>query len=167
MGGRRIKSRPGDVFLVPLDQNDAALGQVLASWKGELYIAIYDLKVPLSETNASLVCGREPLIAALSLDAKLWHGDWPIIGNVTSNLAGILHPVFKVGHNGSTYLVTRDRSVLRKALPEEASQLRLRTVYAPVALQNAILAHFGLGERLPRYEEFAYEYARRSSSLID
>ena len=104
--------------------------------------------------------------AALTLDAKIHHGDWPIIGNRKENIGTIPQPWFKVWVEGQTYVEARDRSVIRPATTEEATALRLRTVVAPVRLEKALKAFHGIGEWQPRFDELRAEYAAESANLI-
>ena len=161
-----ITAQVGDVFLIPIDDGRNGVGQVVANWKGELYIAVYDLALSDPIVDARIVLGQTPLFVALSLDAKLWHGHWPIIGNVHESVSRIPQPVFKVFVEGVTYVESRDRSLLRPASRDEAEGLRFRNVVAPVRLQNALNAHFGLGEWLSQYDDLRFEYALESSKIV-
>lgn len=157
------KAKIGDVFLLPIDGSRFGIGQIAGDWKGELYVVIYDAVYASGEVDPKNVLSEEPLFAALSLDAKIHHGDWRIIGNVTENLDGFPQPVFKVDHDGKVFLISRDRSVFRPASDLEAGALRLRTVVAPVRLENALKALHGIGDWNPRYDELRYDYALESS----
>ena len=155
----------GDVFLIPLDEGRYGIGQLAGDWKGELYVVIYD-KVVSAEASPADV-DNEPLqFAALTLDAKLYHGDWRIIGNRKENIETIPQPWFKVGVDGQTYVEARDRSVARPATAVEATALRLRTVVAPVRLENALKALHGIGDWHPRFDELRAGYAAESADLI-
>jgi len=140
------KARVGDVFLVPIDGTRSGLGQIAGDWKGELYVVIYDGVHLVQEVKPESVATERPLFAALSLDAKVHNGDWPIVGNFTANLGGIPQPVFKVDQGGQPILETRDRLTSRRATGREAEVLRLRAVVAPVRLENALKAHHGIGK---------------------
>ena len=157
------KAHVGDVFLVPIEGSRSGIGQIAGNWKGELYIVIYDAVFEGENVDPKQVVGAKPLFAALSLDAKIHHGDWRIIGNVTENLAGIPQPVFKVNQDGAVFLESRDRSMTRPASGAEAEALRLRTVVAPVRLEKALQAHNGVGDWNPRYDDLRYDYALESS----
>jgi hypothetical protein len=155
----------GDVFLIPLDERRYGIGQLAGNWRGELYVVIYD-KVVSAEASPADV-DNEPLqLAALTLDAKLHRGDWRIIGNRKENLETIPQPWFKVGVEGQTYVEARDRSVMRPATATEATALRLRTVVAPVRLENALKALHGIGEWHPHFDELRAGYAAESADLM-
>jgi len=158
--------RVGDVFLIPVDDSRFGVGQIAGNWKGELYVLVYEEICSQSSADPESVIDAKPLFAALSLDAKIHHGDWPIIGNVTRNLAHIPQPVFKVDQGGQVFLESRDRSISRRASTSEAKCLRLRTVVAPVRLENALKAYYGVGDWNPRYDELKADYAFDSSRVL-
>ena len=158
------KPKVGDVFLIPLDDARCGIGQVAGDWRGELYVVVFD-KVVSPDAHAEEAAGTGLLFAALTLDAKFFHGDWPIIGSAPDNLASIPQPVFKVDQGGQTYLETRDRSCSRKASPDEADNLRLRTVVAPIRIETALKAANGLGEWQGRFDELRADYAFSSSQF--
>ncbi len=160
------KAIVGDVFVLPLDEGRYGIGQLAGDWKGELYIVIYDKivsanAVPLDVNDAPIA------FAALTLDAKLHRGDWHIVGNHRENLKTIPQPWFKVSVEGRPYVESRDRSVTRPASAEENTLLRLRTVVAPVRLENALKASYGIGEWLPRFDELRANYAFESAELLN
>jgi hypothetical protein len=155
----------GDVFLVPLDGQRYGIGQLAGDWKGELYVVIYD-KVVSRDASADDINGADLQLAALTLDAKFHHGDWPVIGNRQDNLPGLPQPWFKVGVDGQTHIEARDRSVTRKATPSEEAKLRHRTVVAPVRIENALKALHGLAEWNPRFEELRADYALKSVEVV-
>lgn len=163
--GGMAKLKIGDVFLVPLDDERCGLGQLAGDWKGELYVVIYDKLVSRGASSED-VLGAGLQFAALTLDAKLYHGDWPVIGNRQDNLSDLPQPWFKVEVDGQTHIEARDRSVTRPATSTEAAQLRHRTVVAPVRIENALKALNGLGEWNPRFDELRADYAPLSAKLV-
>lgn len=161
-----VETRVGDVFLVPLDEDYCAGGQVVSAWNDELYLAIFDAKLPCKESNPMVVVDHAPVFLALSLDAKIWHGHWPIVGNVRSNLDRFPQPAFKVRQSGVFHIESRDRTLSRPATPKEVEQLLFRTVTSPAGIEAAIKAYFGIGIWHPHYDELLAENAFRSSSML-
>jgi hypothetical protein len=106
------------------------------------------------------------LFAALSLDAKIYHGHWPIVGNVKKNLKRIPQPVFKIDQGGRMYLESRDSSIYRPASNSQAERLRYRTIVAPIRLENALKALCGVGEWHPDYDELRADYAFDSARVL-
>lgn len=161
-----IQVKVGDVFLVPLDGRSWALGQLVSDYKGELYVAIFGQKLATREVAPYSVVDQEPVFLALTLDAKLFHGNWPILGNVQENLASFPQPVFKVRHSGVVHIESRDRTVNRPASAAEAGILRYRSVSSPAVVEKAVQAHFGIGEWSPHYDDFPAAYAFESARLL-
>ena len=155
----------GDVFLVPLDGERYGIGQLAGDWKGELYVVIYD-KVVSHDASPADIDGAELTFAALTLDAKLHHGDWLVVGNRRDNLPDIPQPWFAVGVGGETHIEARDRSVTRRATSAEAAGLRNRTVVAPVRIERATKAFHGLGEWDARFDDLRADYALQSAKLV-
>jgi hypothetical protein len=158
------KVRVGDVFIIPIEDTRYGIGQIAGASMSELYLVIYD-KVVEADVTPNALDGASVKFAALSLDAKLYYGDWPVIGNRLDNIATIPQPWFKVKQNGSTYVEARDRSVFRPATALEERALRLRSVVAPIRLEKALKAQHGLGEWNSSYDELTAEYASESASL--
>ena len=159
------KLKVGDVFLVPLDGERCGIGQLAGDWKGELYVVIYD-KLVSRDASPADVNGAGLQFAALTLDAKFYCGDWPVIGNREDNLAVLPQPWFKIGVGSEMHIEARDRSVTRPATSTEEAGLRHRTVVAPVRIENALKALHGLGEWNPRFDDLRADYALQSAKLV-
>ena len=155
----------GDVFLIPIDASRSGIGQIAGDWKGELYIVVYEAAFNGEQVDPDKVLTEKPLLAALSMDAKIRNGDWRVIGNLTTNLASIPQPVFKIWEGGKEYLESRDRKMTRPASRTEAEASKLRTVVSPIRLENALKAHHGVGEWTAKFDELRYEYAWQSSKF--
>lgn len=148
----------GDVFLVPIDSTRVGLGQIVDVLPSELYVVLYANAWKASSPPAPQeVVDQAVLFASLTLDAKLYHGDWTIIGNVTNNLANIKLPLSKVRISGEMHIESHDGRWSRHATPEEAEQLRFRKTVAPVRLEKALKAHYGILEPHPAYDELRYD----------
>lgn len=161
-----IQVKVGDVFLVPLDGKNWALGQLVSDYKGELYVAIFGQKFETQDVDPKNVIGQEPIFLALTLDAKLFHGDWLILGNVQENLASFPQPAFKVRQSGVVHIESRDRTISRPISPFEAEILRYRSVSSPAVIEEAVQAHFGICEWNPHFDKFPADYAFESSQLL-
>jgi hypothetical protein len=162
-----FKPQVGDVFLIPLDGRSAAGGQVIAIRDDEeLYIAVFDQRLNRNETDPAVAVDGVPILLTLSFDAKLFHGDWPIIGNLLGLVNRYPEPSYKVKHAGVMSLESRDHLVRRPASPEELEVLKYRSVAAPQNIEDAINAHFGIGEWSAHYDKYCAEYAIASSKLL-
>jgi hypothetical protein len=160
------KVNVGDVFLIPLAESCWAIGQILAAWNEELYVAIFGEKIHQPYPDPEIVIGLQPTFLVLTLDAKLWHEAWPVVGNVRENLSRFPQPAFKVRHKGVVYVESRDRKLSRPATASESQILRYRTVTSPAAIEEAVRAHFGNGDWNPRFESYLAEYAYKVSGVL-
>jgi hypothetical protein len=156
----------GDVFLIPLTEQSWAYGQLVSAWNGELYVAIFGDKTERDEANSKAILGIKPVFLVLTLDAKLWHGHWPIIGNVQTNLSSFPQPAFKVRQKGIVYIESRDRARTRQATAHESQILRFRTVTSPAAIEQVVRAYFGIGDWNPHFENYLADYAYKSGELL-
>lgn len=155
----------GDVFMIPLGDGTHGLGQVAGHWNEELYLVIYEGRVERSDARPELVVGARPFLGALSFDAKLLNGEWPVIGRVGETLPSLAHPVFRVMQSGEPYIESRDRSLYRPARGDEFARLQFRSVASPQVIEDAVKAHFGLDQWFPGYDRYLYDYALESSRL--
>lgn len=161
-----VEAKAGDVFLIPVSGSSYGMGQVVARYGEELYLVVYEVLTSREAATPELVLDEEPVLASLSLDAKLWHGHWPIIGNTTKNLTKISEPAFKINVGGAVLIESQDRSKNKEADPEQVDKLRYRTTVAPVRLENAIRAlHTGVGWNAA-YDRLSYRYALETSRLL-
>lgn len=169
MSGADMNTIPtvGDVFLVPLDEISAAGGHVIAIRENEeLYVAILDRRLRRSESDPEVAIAGNPVLLTLSFDGKLSNGEWPIIGNLAEAIERYPHPAFKIKHAGTMSIESRDKNVRRPATVDELEVLQNRSVASPMIIEDAIKAHFGLGEWNDSYDKRRAEYAAASSELI-
>lgn len=161
-----VKLEKGDVFSIPVSESLFGMGQVVDVLPQELYLIVFDGTWKANEMPAvSELNGREPFLATLSLDAKLWNGDWKVIGNYQENLSSIAIPLFKVRIGSDVFVESYDGDYRRMASTSETELLRNRKTVAPVRLEKALKAKWGIGDWHPAYDELTYDYAVSSSAL--
>lgn len=162
----KINASKGDVFLIPLDESRVGLGQVADVLPSELCLVAFAGSWPThSLPIANDVIAREPRFATLSFDAKIWNGDWRIIGNTVENLSSIRSPLFKVRVSGCVLIEKHDGSKSRLASADEAEFLRYRSTVAPIRLENAVKADHGIADWNPAFDKLLYSFAKDSSEL--
>lgn len=161
-----VQLKKGDVFSIPVSESIFGMGQVVDVLPQELYLIVFDRTWKENETTAvNELNGCEPFLASLSLDAKLWNGDWKVIGNYQENLGNIAIPLFKVRIGGDVFVESYDGGYRRMASTSETELLRNRKTVAPVRLEKALKAKLGIGDWHPAYDELTYDYAVSSSAL--
>jgi hypothetical protein len=156
----RIKLMVGDVFAVPIDENRVGVGQIVGKYgNSAYYFAIFDVVAPdgRSIDLDKSVLGRI-LFLALSLDAKLFVGDWTVLGRRPVR-AGMPLPAFKesVGVGDQIYVVDYSGERRRPAVGIESTMLCNRKVVAPVRLEKALRAKYGLEPWVAAYTDLAPE----------
>lgn len=137
----------GDIFTLPVDDDRVGVGQIAAIYKeGEYYFAIFDSifsSVPGPDIDEAL---NSPLLfLALSLDAKLYHKHWIVIGNRPVP-EGLPMPAYKElrGTHGEFDVVDYSGKRRRPGVNAEGELLTYRTTVAPVVLEDALRARHGL-----------------------
>ncbi len=159
--------RRGDVFLVPLSDEYRGVGQIVeALATGELYVVLFNGKYKReSQPKVIDIATMEPVFASLTLDAKLWHEHWSIIGNFTDNLVNIHQPTFKVRHSGVMHAESLDGEKYRPINVDEEQRLQPRRTLAPIRLQNALQAYHDLRDWEPYFDDLSYPLVVKSSQV--
>lgn len=162
-----INAKVGDVFLIPLDETSCVGGQVISIRdENEFYLAVFGQRLSKDETDPETATSGAPKLLGLSFDAKLWHGHWPIIGNLIEKVGAYPQPNYKVRIAGVLSFESRDATVTRPITDEEAKILEYRGVSDAAVIENAIKAIFGIGEWSEHYDDIRAEYAIASSKLL-
>ena len=127
----------GDVFKVPVTDELAVVGQIVARRSQVLLVVIF-AKAPEKDggrVDDAIASGIA--LAGVVFDAKFRNGDWPIVDNRPP--LPIVEPWFVVGHQqlGNLKLTNLDGSITRPAKPTETAEFdHLHLVY-PMVLQMA------------------------------
>jgi hypothetical protein len=151
-----IRTKIGDLFSVPLDGRKAGLGIVASMWNSELYLILFKEVFEADAIPKNLdIKSLQPFIASSSLDAKIWHGHWPIIAN-SKNLEWVIQPTYKIKEPIGWVAESFDRKQRMRISDELAEGLKYRKCVAPVRLEKALKAHNGYVEWNPIYDELLY-----------
>jgi hypothetical protein len=152
---KRFTPQVGDVFTISIDDHQVGIGQVVAKYGKEgYYFAIFDHIYPRSADLDISSALRKPLaFLTLSLDAKLFNGDWVVVGrhSVADDLP---LPAYKEarGVEGEFDVVDYSGQHRRKAEGGEPDVLKYRTTVAPVRLEKALRAKHGIGPWVDAYD---------------
>ena len=161
-----VTVRRGDVFLIPIDDDNNVAGQIVGNPDGELYLAVFEGLMDGRNFDFQEITRRPIMLLCLSLDAKLWHGDWEIIGNYDANLAQIPNLFFQVETLKGTMVESRDLNFSRPAGQEEKSVLRRRKVVAPIRVEKAAKAFYGAVPWDDIYDDLKPDYAYKVSEMF-
>jgi hypothetical protein len=159
-----IRSKVGDIFLIEVG-NERVVGQIVDKFKSALYVCVFDLKLAPGDPPPQSVAGLEPVFAAITLDALLFHGFWPIVANDKEGIDALCRPRYKIRIDGRTCIETFSGDQVRAASPEEEDQLAFRNISAPIIIDKVVKAYFGEGEWDPQFEKYKYAYAKRTASI--
>jgi hypothetical protein len=165
---RRFNARDGDVFQVPIDEDSVGHGQIIGSRPSTLLVAIFkELHPRSSAPHLTQIASGEVAFLAETFDAKIWNGEWPIVGNASPDHVRIPFPTYKVAIGRATdwYVETFDAPQRRPAKPWEIDSLPLRNIVSPIRLENALRALHGVGQWDPSYRLLEFDVIRRSSTI--
>jgi len=145
-----VAQRPqvGDVFTIACDERHVGVGQVVAKYGNDAYFfAVFEKVLNAKEVQECLYEALESDIRflALSLDAKIYVGDWPIIGSADVR-ADLPLPAYQEAVESGDHVDVVDYSGTRRrrASRHEVKQLDTRKIVAPVRLERALRADLGL-----------------------
>lgn len=162
------KIQVGDVFLIPLGNDQYGVGQVLARYQQtELYyMCAYDELIHGPHQNVSIAdCSLDSLLfLVFTFDAIIADGGWPVIGN-TKPPSDVPFPTYKVIQAGEELVESWDGSVRRRARPGETMNLDNRGGVSPIRLEKALKAHHGLQPWHPAYDKMKLEYIQERQLL--
>lgn len=136
----------GDVFKIGLSASSLGFGQIIDTYKAKmLLVAIFDVQraadLPVAIEG---VLASSAIFVCNTLDALLWHGRWQVIGQVPPDHERFPLPNYKVDIGGRLMVENFGATKARAATPPELDLLDFRTCYAPIGVENALKAHFGL-----------------------
>lgn len=167
---KKFASKIGDVFTIPIDDNRYGIGVIVYIDKGKLMIAVLDSTNNNSE-NPILEKVKDLSIVFLgyTLDAKLYHKHWPIVARIKPDeLPRIYFPYYKIGTPpDKIYIVNHKGDRVRPSTLEEFKALNYETTVAPIRYENALKAHFNLGEWKEDYDCLLYTRVLDSVKLVD
>jgi hypothetical protein len=144
---RKANLSAGDVFAVPLDDGRFVVAQVVATYgEDAYYFAVFEpVFARGDQPDLSEVTSTGVAFLALSFDAKIAAGHWPMLGN-RGVRRGVPLPAFKemVGGPGRIDVVDFSGTRRRSASPEESRRLPNRSFVSPALLEGAVRASHGL-----------------------
>lgn len=163
----KIRAKVGDVFLIPVDEATWVVGQLVRKKRSQLYVAIFADRYSSIDIDPKSILDKKPLFLVLTLDALLYHGIWPIIGNVQENRDSIPEPAFAVMIWGSgTHIISRDETISRLATREELQILKPRTIRSPNNVEIMVRNYFKENENQEEFDDYLATYAEKSGKLL-
>ncbi|BFO67000.1 Imm26 family immunity protein [Chryseobacterium sp. KCF3-3] len=168
---KRFKLNEGDIFAIPLGNNEFGIGQIINFPKTSdaFIVIIFDRKIDDLEKYADLkIEDLKIIFLGYTFDAKLYYKDWLIIGNYMDNITSIHLPFFKLGTSDDARLVDYKSKVLKHIDESQFNKLTYKSEIAPIRFENALKAHFGLQEWIPEdYDKILYEKTLESVKIAE
>jgi len=167
----KVQIRVGDVFIVPTGDGRAAVGQVLGIYgMSDYYFAIFDAVFPLENAAESAIGAlRLPLLfLGLSLDAKIYFGDWPVVAHAEVD-PSILLPAYKVsmGTIDNIHVIDYTGTWSRPATEAEVDFLEFRSTVSPVRFERALRASLCLEPWLELFDKLKPNELATTAALFD
>ncbi len=163
-----IRPKVGDVFEIPIDEARVGYGQIAAQRFESYLMVVFSTAYQRDQRpDTTLITSGDIAFVGESLDAKIWNGDWAIVGNVSPDLSRIPVPVYKVtvGDIGSWFVEDYEGTRRRPASPAEVNLLEFRTTVAPIRLEKALQALHGARSWEPTFRPLEYANVKRSSQV--
>jgi hypothetical protein len=164
-----MKLKIGDVFTIKLNNEEAGFGQVISfPNKSSLLISILKHKeIIASSYSLESILTSEILFLGYSLDAKLYHKHWEIIGNMS--IGNVVLPYNKLGTPpDEIYITDYKGKIIRECTIEEFNNLDYRTVIAPIRYENALKAYYGLLPWIDEdYNKLFYKNTLKAKEVVE
>jgi hypothetical protein len=169
---KKLKLTEGDVFTIPLGNGEVGFGQIIAfpHSKNAFMMVVFDYKIKESDSyDIKSICQSPILLLGNSLDAKLYHEDWKIIGNNKENISRIVFPYYRLGTPPKDIYIVNYRGERLKEITEKVfNQLQYELNVSPIRYENALKAHFKLQEwKSEDYDRILYTNALKSKEVFE
>ena len=168
----KLKLKEGDVFKITLGNGEVGFGQIITfpHSKNAFIMIIFEYKADLQDNfDIEKICNSKILFLGTSLDAKLYHKDWQIIGNYTKNISQVVLPYYRLGTPPRDIYIVNFKGERLKAINEAVfDQLKYETNISPIRYENALKAYYKLQEwKHDDYDKLLYSEALKSKNILE
>jgi hypothetical protein len=156
------RAKRGDVFSIPIDDRRVGYGQVVLKNHSSfpIYIVVFGTAYDRNqEVSLNEIVADGIALVGASMDARIYHGMWKIIGNIEPDRSRIPRPNFKVYIGGSDFVENFDGNRLREATPEDVRHYDNRWSRAPMGFESAIKAIHGVGIWESNFDKLTFKHA--------
>lgn len=169
---KRIKLNIGDIFSIPINENEVGIGQIISehdSLSGGFIIAIYPFRTNKNDLiDSTEVVNSQPLFLGYTFDSLIKVlPKWKIIENYKDNLIKIKFPYHKILSNGKMVLENHKEEKVALITETIFNKLSNKTELAPIRYENALKAYFGLQEWKDDYDELLYQNSLKSNEIAN
>ena len=162
----KIKARVGDIFQIPLGDDQVGFGQIVAKCNPICYMVAFDL---VAHKDAPAVVEQilaSPIIFLGNFfDSLIKIGEWKVIANAKPDLGKIPFPCYQVEIEGKVYVESWDAELRRPATLMEIELLDRPNNNGPAFLQDAVKAHFGKVPYDPECDKFRHDHVLARSTV--
>lgn len=161
---KKIRTKSGDIFQIPVDDNRVCFGHVIENNGGVLRIITFKTAYLKSDSpDPDDILTQPILLLTDTMDAKIYHGDWKIYANRTpaNNLP---KPNFKYGLD-PVYITDYDNSKKRIATTKEADNLDFKFSVSPIRIQNAMQAFLGVKPWDIDFDKLTLDYCKEKEQI--
>ncbi|MBY0177890.1 immunity 26/phosphotriesterase HocA family protein [Curtobacterium herbarum] len=166
---KALQATEGDVFMIPVNDAAAYLGQVVGERGVSLYMVVFDQALPIGEITDSRNwrLDTEPLFALQTFDGLFDDGTWKVIGRASPDRERFL-PAFTHGlpETGGVRVTDFSGNRERLATLEESNAVPHMITRSPLLLEKAVRAHAGLEPWLPAFDGIRYKKTPTSAELF-
>jgi hypothetical protein len=165
-----MKLKEGDVFTIPVSESLTGFGQIVKDpKKDDLIIIVFkELAEKHDIPNIEDIVNGTPLLLGFTMDAKLYHGHWEIIGNHPINIGDIRMPYFKLGTPpGDSYITNYKGQRIRPITLEEYSKLGFKSFRSPAGFEKALKAYHKFGDWREDFDRLLYGETLKSIDVVE
>lgn len=164
-----MKLKVGDIFTIPVSEEETGFGQVINIPNKSNFIIVVFEKIYIGRDWPSLneIVNGQILFFGYTMDAKLYHKHWKIIGNDSSNLGRIKLPYYKLGTPPDCKLVDYKGNIIRKIGNDVFEKLEYQEIIAPVRYENALKAYYKLAEWREDYDKLLFDRTLESITIVE
>ena len=166
----RLKLRQADVFTIPLSETEVGFGQIVNFPVSQhvFMICVFDHTASVTEAfDIEDICNSAVVFFGSTTDAKLYHGDWILVGNHSASTSRLEMPYFKLGTAGGDMRLVDYQGKVLGAINENAfEQLEYKWSCSPIRFENALKAYRGLSEWDEAYDKLLYSRTLASVDIF-
>ncbi len=168
----KFKLNVGDIFTIPLSNNQVGFGQIVnfPITKDCFIMVVFDYRQDLKHVvDLANISSSPILFLGYSLDAKLYHNSWSVIGNLIENISQIVLPYHKLGISPNDMSITDYKGkILREATANEFARLSYQTIISPIRYENALKAFYKFKEwNMADYDNLLYKHTLNSNEIFN
>ncbi|WP_312165789.1 hypothetical protein [Phenylobacterium sp.] len=135
----------GDVIQIPVAEYRVSYAQLLIA-RDVLFVLVGSKLWMAADGVPKNTSDLDPIFWAWTLDAKIYHGHWAVVGNWPVQMDECDLPIYKVGYEGRVFLESFSGQKLREASSEEVERVPYRTTISPIAIERCIKRLHGLSQ---------------------